>query len=87
MRTGTVKWFNDAKGFGFIVPEDDLIANTRKGKQILNVTLPEEARLMVPCDGDRVAVIGQNRKLLVFPLTQLATMSRGKASGKRTPAS
>lgn len=65
-------------GYGFIVPEDDLIANTRKGKQILNVSLPEEARLIVPCDGDRVATIGENRKLLVFPLAQLATMSRGK---------
>jgi topoisomerase-4 subunit A len=55
-----------------------MIANTRKGKQILNVTLPEEARLLVPVAGDRVAVIGQNRKMLVFPLAQLATMSRGK---------
>jgi DNA topoisomerase IV, A subunit, proteobacterial len=65
-------------GYGFIVNEDDLIANTRKGKQILNVSAPEEARLIVPCEGDRVAVIGQNRKLLVFPMAQLATMGRGK---------
>ncbi len=65
-------------GYGFVVKEDDLIANTRKGKQILNVSLPAEARLIVPCDGDRVAVIGQNRKLLVFPLSQLAAMTRGK---------
>ncbi|MEQ8601436.1 MAG: DNA topoisomerase IV subunit A [Devosia sp.] len=65
-------------GYGFAVKEDDLIANTRKGKQILNVSLPDEARLIVPCDGDRVAVIGQNRKLLVFPLSQLAAMARGK---------
>ncbi|WP_375597707.1 DNA topoisomerase IV subunit A [Devosia sp. Naph2] len=65
-------------GYGFVVKEDDLIANTRKGKQILNVSLPDEARLIVPCDGDRVAVIGQNRKLLVFPLSQLAAMARGK---------
>jgi len=77
-RPGTKRIIASSAGFGFIVPEDDLIANTRKGKQILNVTLPEEARLMVPCDGDRVAVVGENRKLLVFPIAQLATMSRGK---------
>ena len=65
-------------GYGFVVKEDDLIANTRKGKQILNVSLPDEARLIVACEGDRVAVIGQNRKLLVFPLSQLAAMARGK---------
>lgn len=77
-RPGTKRLIASSAGYGFIVPEDDLIANTRKGKQILNVSLPEEARLMVPCDGDRVAVIGQNRKLLVFPMAQLATMTRGK---------
>jgi topoisomerase-4 subunit A len=77
-RPGTKRIVASSAGYGFIVPEDDLIANTRKGKQILNVSLPEEARLMVPCDGDRVAVIGENRKLLVFPIAQLATMSRGK---------
>jgi len=65
-------------GYGFIVGEDEMIANTRKGKQILNVGAPDEARLIVPVAGDRVAVIGQNRKLLVFPLAQLAEMSRGK---------
>lgn len=67
-----------SSGYGFIVGEDEMIANTRKGKQILNVSTPDEARLLVPVLGDRVAVIGQNRKLLVFPLNQLAEMSRGK---------
>nr|WP_314260476.1 DNA topoisomerase IV subunit A [uncultured Devosia sp.] len=65
-------------GYGFIVGEDEMIANTRKGKQILNVTAPAEAALLVPVNGDRVAIIGQNRKLLVFPLSQLAEMGRGK---------
>jgi len=77
-RPGAKRIIASSAGYGFIVGEDDLVANTRKGKQILNVSLPEEARLIVPCDGDRVAVIGQNRKLLVFPLSQLAAMSRGK---------
>jgi topoisomerase IV subunit A len=65
-------------GNGFIVEDDELIANTRKGKQVLNVTAPEEARLLVPISGDTVAIIGQNRKLLCFPLTQLTVMTRGK---------
>lgn len=77
-KPGAKRIIASSAGYGFIVPEDDLIANTRKGKQILNVSLPEEARLIVPCDGDRVATIGENRKLLVFPLAQLAVMSRGK---------
>jgi len=77
-RPGAKRIIASAAGYGFIVGEDEMIANTRKGKQVLNVTAPDEARLLVPCDGDRVAVIGQNRKLLVFPLSQLAAMSRGK---------
>jgi len=77
-RPGAKRIIASSGGYGFIVGEDDLVANTRKGKQILNVSAPDEARLIVPCDGDRVAVIGQNRKLLVFPMAQLAAMSRGK---------
>ncbi|MFC3703163.1 DNA topoisomerase IV subunit A [Devosia honganensis] len=77
-RPGARRIVASASGYGFIVAEDDLVANTRKGKQVLNVGAPDEARLIVPCDGDRVAVIGQNRKLLVFPMAQLAAMSRGK---------
>ncbi len=77
-RPGKQRIIASSAGYGFIVPEDDLVANTRKGKQILNVSLPDEARLIVPGEGDRVAVIGQNRKLLVFPMAQLASMTRGK---------
>lgn len=65
-------------GYGFIVPEDEVIASTRKGKQILNVSEGEEARCVVPVDGDTVATIGDNRKLLVFPLADLNEMTRGK---------
>ncbi|KFC71091.1 DNA topoisomerase 4 subunit A [Devosia sp. LC5] len=77
-RPGQKRIIASSAGYGFIVAEDDMIANTRKGKQILNVTTPDEARLLVPMLGDRVAVIGQNRKLLVFPASQLAEMGRGK---------
>jgi len=67
-------------GRGFVVKEKDVIANTRKGKQVLNVKAPNEAYLCVPVlDGhDHVAVIGMNRKFLVFALDQLPEMVRGQ---------
>jgi topoisomerase-4 subunit A len=77
-RPGRKRVIASRKGDGFIVAEDELIANTRKGKQVLNLSGAEEARLLVPVDGDMVAVVGDNRKLLVFPLEQLPEMSRGK---------
>ena len=65
-------------GNGFVVAESEMVANTRKGKQIMNVGMPDEAKLVVPVSGDHVAVVGENRKLLVFPLVQLPEMTRGK---------
>ena len=77
-RPGRKRVIASKKGDGFVVAEDELIANTRKGKQVLNLSGSEEARLIVPVDGDVVAVIGDNRKMIVFPLEQLPEMSRGK---------
>ncbi|MBN9055508.1 MAG: DNA topoisomerase IV subunit A, partial [Rhizobiales bacterium] len=65
-------------GNGFVVAETEMVANTRKGKQVMNVGMPDEAKLVVPVRGDHVAVVGENRKMLVFPLAQLPEMSRGK---------
>ncbi|MGF0520008.1 DNA topoisomerase IV subunit A [Agrobacterium pusense] len=65
-------------GNGFVVAESEMVANTRKGKQIMNVSMPDEAKLAVPVTGDHVAVVGENRKLLAFPLAQIPEMSRGK---------
>jgi topoisomerase IV subunit A len=67
-------------GNGFVVTEQDCVANTRKGKQVLNVTTPAEALvcLVVPPDADHVATIGENRKLIIFKLAELPEMSRGK---------
>ena len=77
-RPGTKRLIASSVGNGFVVDEDEMIANTRKGKQVLNVGAPDEARLLVPVEGDMVAVIGQNRKMLVFPMNQLPVMTRGK---------
>ena len=65
-------------GHGFLVPEDEMVAMTRKGKQVLNVDEPAEACCCVPADGDLVAVIGENRKILIFPLEEVNEMARGK---------
>ncbi|HSX76434.1 MAG TPA: DNA gyrase C-terminal beta-propeller domain-containing protein, partial [Shinella sp.] len=77
-RPGKTRIIASSAGYGFVVPEDDLVANTRKGKQVMNVGMPDEAKLVVPVRGDHVAVVGENRKMLVFPLAQLPEMSRGK---------
>ncbi len=66
------------QGNGFIVTEDEVVAMTRKGKQVLNVKEPDEAIACAVVEGDTVAVIGDNRKLLVFPLDELNEMTRGK---------
>lgn len=65
-------------GNGFIVSEAQVIANTRKGKQVMNVKFPDKVRLCVPVRGDHVAVVGENRKMLVFSIEQIPEMGRGK---------
>ncbi len=68
------------KGRGFVVTEADVIAQTRNGKQILNLATGEKAAAAcVVGDGaDHVAVLGENRKLLIFPLADLPVMGRGR---------
>jgi topoisomerase-4 subunit A len=65
-------------GDGFLVPADELVAQTRAGKGVL--TLREGARAMLAryVAGDHVAVVGENRKMLVFALDELPEMARGK---------
>ncbi len=66
-------------GNSFVVNENTILANTKKGKQVLNVKMPDEAICcIVVGDGDKVAAIGENKKMLVFPLSQLSEMTRGK---------
>ena len=65
-------------GNGFIVREAEAAASTRNGKQILNLGAGDRAAACAPVAGDHVAVIGANRKLLIFPVSELPVMSRGK---------
>ena len=64
-------------GRGFVMPAEDLLAEKRTGKQVLNLRPGETARICVPADGDHLAVVGENRRLLVFPLDQVTELSRG----------
>jgi topoisomerase IV subunit A len=66
------------QGRGFVVPEDECLGNTRKGKQVLNVKAPDQACALVPVEGELVASIGQNRKMVVFPIDQVPDMTRGR---------
>ena len=65
-------------GRGFVVSEDEVLANTRKGKQVLNVKPPDAARGLATVEGDLVAAIGENRKMVIFPLDQVPEMARGR---------
>ncbi|MFT6105035.1 MAG: topoisomerase-4 subunit A [Paracoccaceae bacterium] len=65
-------------GDGFVVGSDDVLAQTRAGKQVLNVSAPVRALVCRIVKGDHVASVGENRKVLVFPLTDLPEMGRGK---------
>jgi topoisomerase-4 subunit A len=65
-------------GDGFVVEENDIVAQTRTGKQALNVKGDITALICKPVVGDYVATVGQNRKVLIFPIDELPVMSRGK---------
>ncbi|SEC19393.1 DNA topoisomerase IV subunit A [Bradyrhizobium erythrophlei] len=67
-----------SEGQGFVVKEEDCVGNTRKGKQVLNVEMPNEARAITTVNGDTVAVIGTNHKMVLFGLDQVPEMARGR---------
>ncbi len=67
-----------SSGHGFITNEDDAIAMTRGGKRVLNVKPGVEAMVARPVEGDSIAVVGDNRKMLIFPLSEVPEMARGQ---------
>jgi topoisomerase-4 subunit A len=67
-----------SSGHGFIAPEDECLSNTRKGKQVLNVPSGAEAAVCRIAEGDMLAVVGENKKFLVFAAEELPEMTRGK---------
>jgi topoisomerase-4 subunit A len=77
---GTKRLLASTDGDGFIVAENDCVANTRKGKQVLNVKTPAEALVCVAVaeNDDHLATVGENRKLLIFHKKEVPEMARGK---------
>ncbi|MGH6853897.1 MAG: DNA gyrase C-terminal beta-propeller domain-containing protein, partial [Aestuariivirga sp.] len=77
---GAKRLLASTEGDGFIVSEDECVATTRKGKQVLNVKAPVEALICVPVeeDADYIACVGDNRKMIVFRRAELPEMARGK---------
>ncbi|HTR16214.1 MAG TPA: DNA topoisomerase IV subunit A [Acetobacteraceae bacterium] len=77
LREGARYLVASTSGRGFLVRGADLLAEKRTGKQVLNLKPSEEAKLCIPAEGDRVAVLGGARKLLIFPLDQVQELTRG----------
>ena len=77
-KPGTRLLLASSEGDGFVVASDDVIAQTRGGKAVLTVREGAQARVCRPVAGDHVAVVGENRKVLVFALDELPEMARGK---------
>ena len=67
-----------AAGRGFIVNEDEAVAQTRTGKIILNLADKDVGRFCLPVVGDTVAIIGQNRRMLMFKISEIPEMARGR---------
>jgi topoisomerase-4 subunit A len=65
-------------GKGFLVKSEEVLAQTRSGKQVLNLGDGEKAAFCLKPDGDTVAIIGENRKLLLFKLDEIPEMARGR---------
>jgi topoisomerase-4 subunit A len=78
LAAGQKRLLASSDGYGFIVAEDELVATKKAGKQVLNPGDGARAAVCAPVRGDHVAVIGDNRKLLVFALEELPEMGRGK---------
>jgi topoisomerase-4 subunit A len=77
---GAKRLLASTDGDGFMVGEDECVANTRKGKQVLNVKTPAEALVCVAVaeNDNYVAAVGDNRKLLIFERKEVPEMARGK---------
>jgi topoisomerase IV subunit A len=67
-----------SNGKGFVISENDLIAQTKSGKKIINTQDNETLAICQPIEGDRIAIIGTNRKLLIFDVKDLPHMKKGQ---------
>lgn len=65
-------------GRGFTIEEKSVVAQTKNGKQVLNLQAKEQAKICIPVQGNAVGVVGDNRKLLIFMVEDLPIMTRGR---------
>lgn len=65
------------KGYGFVADENHILAQTRQGRRIMNVADDENVKFCLKMDGDYIAVVGENRRLLVFKAEEVPAMARG----------
>jgi topoisomerase-4 subunit A len=77
-RAGGKLLLASSDGRGFVVPADEVLGQTRNGKAVMTPATGAVARACVPAEGDSVAVVGSNRKLLIFPLAEVPEMARGR---------
>jgi topoisomerase-4 subunit A len=76
-KAGSKRVIASKEGYGFILPEEEALSTRRAGKQVLNAG-SKGAAFAMPATGDHLAVVGDNGKILVFPLDELPEMPRGK---------
>lgn len=77
-RDGRKLLLGASSGHGFVTAEDDAVALKRSGKQVMNVPTGVEAAVCTFVDGDSVAVVGESRKMLIFPLAEVPELARGR---------
>jgi topoisomerase-4 subunit A len=77
MKAGQKRLMVSKNGYGFVMNEEDAVANKRAGKQVLNAD-GTEAFAALPVTGDYIMVLGENNKLLVYPIAEMPEMARGK---------
>ncbi|MBB2162107.1 DNA topoisomerase IV subunit A [Gluconacetobacter sacchari] len=77
VREGARHLLASSSGRGLLVRDEDMVAEKRTGRQVLNLKDDESARICLPVEGDHVVVLGRNHRMLVFPVAQLPEMARG----------
>ena len=78
IRAAASSWWRARPAAASWWPRTKCLANTRKGKQVLNVKPPDAARAVAPVEGEMAAAVGENRKMVIFPLDQVPEMARGR---------
>jgi topoisomerase-4 subunit A len=78
LKLGSKLLLASSDGRGIVVAADEIVAQTRNGKQVLNLGDEATAKVCVPAEGDTVAVVGDNHKLLIMPLSEVPEMTKGR---------